>query len=399
MTSDDDRPRYHSKRKRNGNAFWEPGKFAEQFGLPRSAPLGAYGPDSFKKAIEWNEKLDAAREAKRKGEAPEPAYPPGSLGSFYEKFQRTEAWEQMEPRTRDDYHRAWPHIEKRYGRTLYTKLTPDESERFHVDIHPAHKNKRDPEGKLKLPWNTAHRVLKVWRALLTALVSYQLRPAPAPIGRVTNPRPPGRDALWLHDEVMDLIAAAESDELGLHGVGLAIRIAWDAMLSPIDAFALPIGGFREAVEEVRTTRQKSKRKVFASIGPATTEAARAYLKRLEAAGVALKPDAPLIRNKMLAPYSGPHAKKYFERDFRAVRQKAFPGDRRQMLDLRRSAITEGRMGGATLDDLGTTAANNLATDEVLQSTYALAASKKVRDAREAGRSKLAKGDAFRNEQK
>lgn len=395
MTSDDDRPRYHSKRKRNGNAFWEPGKFAEQFGLPKSAPLGPYGPDSFKKAIEWNEKLDAAREAKRKGEQPKQTYPDGTLGAFYEWFQTREAWGQMEPRTREDYGRAWPHIEKRFALSKIHKLSADDSERFHVEVHPAHRNKRDPEGKLKLPWNTAHRVLKVWRSLLTALVSYQLRPAPPPIGRVTNPRPPGRDAIWLHEEVMELIKAG--GELGLDGPVLAIRIAWDAMLSPWDAFALPIGGFREAVEEVRTTRQKSKRKVYVAVSPETAEAGRAYLRRLEAAGIALEPDAPLIRNKQLAPYSGPHAKKYFERDFRAIRQKAFPGDRRQMLDLRRSAITEGRMGGATLDDLGTTAANNLATDEVLQSTYALAASKKVRDARDAGRKALAKPEAFRND--
>lgn len=395
MTSDDDRPRYHSKRKRNGKAFWAPGKFAEQFGLPKSVPLGEYGPASFKKAIEWNAKLDAAREAKQRGEDTLRVYPKGTLGSFYERFRATEAWAQMEPRTREDYERAWPVIEKRFGHTPWTAIGPDDSERFHVDIHPAHKNRRDPEGRLKLPWNTAHRVLKVWRALLTALVKYQLRPAPAPIGKVMNPRPPGRDALWLHEEVMDLIAAAEG--LGLDGMALAIRIAWDAMLSPWDVFALPIGGFRDAVEEIRTTRQKSKRKVFAAITLETVEAVRTYLARLEAAGIPLEPAAPLIRNRQLAPYSGPHAKKYFERDFRTVRQQAFPGDRRQMLDLRRSAITEGRIGGATLDDLGAAAANNLATDQVLQSTYALAASKKVRDAREAGRSKLAGPGAFRNE--
>ena len=393
MSPKDDRPRYHSKRKRNGKAFWEPGKFAESYGLPRSAPLGDYGPDSFKAAIEWNEKLDAAREAKKRGV--EPNYPAGSLGAFYEWFQTRKAWQQMEPRTREDYARAWPHIEKRFGNARIHKITADDSETFHVEIHPAHRNRADPEGKLKLPWNTAHRVLKVWRALLTAIVAYNYRPAPAPVGRVTNPRPPGRDALWLHDEVMKLIAAGET--LGLDGVALAIRISWDAMLSPWDAFALPIGGFRDAVDEVRTTRQKSKRKVFASISPETAAAARAYLKRLEAAGANTDPDAPLIRNKALEPYSGPHAKKYFERDFRLIRAKAFPGDRRQMLDLRRSAITEGRMGGATLDDLGTTAANNLATDEVLQSTYALAASKKVRDARQSGRTKLAKPSAFRND--
>lgn len=394
MTADD-RPRYHSKAKRNGHAFWAPGKFAEQYGLPRSAPLGLYGPTSFKRAIEWNAKLDSAREARRTGARPAPAYPRGTLGSFYERFRGTEAWAQMAPRTREDYVRAWPHIEKRYGATLISHITPDESERFHAEIHPAHANKRDKERRDKLRWNSAHRVLKVWRALLTALVDYKLIVPPAPIGRVTNPRPPARDGIWLHDEVADLIAKAQ--ELGYGGLALALAVMWDAMLSPVDALGLPIGGFREAVAEIRTTRKKSGRKVFASISPDTAAAGRAYLERLEAAGIPLPPNAPLIRTAQLKPYAGPHAKKYFERDFRLVRAAAFPGDKRQMLDLRRSAITEGRLGGATLDDLGASAANNLASDQALQSTYALAASQKVRAAREAGRAKLAQNpSAFRN---
>lgn len=384
IVADDPRPRYYDVR--GGRAFWAPGKFAAQYGFEKSVPLGEDGPAAKAQALKWNARLDQARKDKRDGAKPAPRYGKGTLGTFYEAFRATEAWAQMAPRTREDYERAWPHIERRFGRILIGDIRASDSEAFHVDIHPAHKNKRDPKGARKLPWNTAHRVLKVWRALLNALVDYEVRPT-APIGRVTNPMPPPREALWFYAEVVQLIEAA--DELELDGMALAIRFAWDAMLAPIDALQLRVGGLRAALEEIRTQRQKSGRKVFAAITPDTVNAAQAYLAKLERAGEAVDAGAPLIRDGRLKPYRGPHAKKYFERDFRRVRERAFPGDRRQFLDLRRSAITEGRMGGASYDDLGANAANNLGADQALQSTYALAASKKVQDARLEGRAKMA----------
>ncbi|MBI1188009.1 MAG: hypothetical protein GC206_11885 [Alphaproteobacteria bacterium] len=378
---DQDRPRYY--REKGANAFWAPGAFAAQFGFAKSQPLGPAGADAKAAAIKLNEKLDAARRAHRAGETAPARYKPGSLGAFYEAFQRGEAWGQMEKRTREDYERAWPHIEKRFGDALVSRITADQSERFHVEIHPAHANPRDKAGLKKLPWNTAHRTLKVWRALLTALEDYEIRDK-APIGRVTNPAPPPRAAIWLADEIERLIAAA--DEIGLHGVAIAIRLAWDAMLSPIDALTLPAGGFIAAAAEIRTRRKKSSRAVFAAVTEETVAAVAAYLARFDPPP---GPDEPLIRNRQGAPYAGPHAKKYFERDFRRVREAAFPGDRRQLLDVRRSAITEGRMGGATLDDLGAAAANNLGADQALQSTYALSAARNVHEARQKGRAAMA----------
>lgn len=379
-----DRPRYY--REKRGKAFWAPGAFAAQFGLPKSQPLGPAGADAKAAALKWNEKLDAARKAARAGEAPPARHKPGTLGAFYHRFCQTEAFSQMAERTREDYARAWPHIEARFGDVLVSRLTADQSERFHVEIHPAHANPRDKAGAKKLPWNTAHRVLKVWRALLTALEAYEIR-AKAPIGRVPNPAPPPRAAVWLHDEIEALIAEAE--RRGFAGLAIAIRLAWDAMLSPIDALSLPAGGFLAAAAEVRTRRKKSGRAVFAAVTEETVAAVARYLAALEAQGVLPGADEPLIRNRAGKPYAGPHGKKYFERDFRAVREAAFPGDRRQLLDVRRSAITEGRLGGATMDQLGAAAANNLGADHALQSTYALAAARTVHEARLKGRAAMA----------
>jgi hypothetical protein len=396
----DDVPRYY-RVKRNKKAFWEPGKFGASFGMARSRALGEDGPEAKKRAIDWNAKLDAVRAKKNRGEDIERSpvvYKPGTLGSFYEKFKETEAWGQMEPGTRDDYHRAWPVIEKRFGDRLVTKITADDSEKFHVDIHPQHENRRDPEGKLKLGWNTANRVLKVWRALLTALVAYSVIPAPAPIGRVTNPAPPGRSAVWVYDEVQKLKASAT--ELGFHGVRAGISLGWDAMLSPVDVRRLLAGGFLALAEggEVSTKRKKTKKTVRTAVSPETDDEIADYLRRLAADGIELKPTDFLIRNAKGLPYAedvaGKNGAKYFQRDFAKVRDHVFPGDERQFLDLRRSAATEADFGGVDKRDLGPAMANSIAKDEKLQSTYIVSASRKVQEARLRGRAKMA--NAFRN---
>ena len=48
-------------RVRNGRAFWEPGKFGEQYGFQKCVKLGEDGADAKSAALKWNEKLDLGR--------------------------------------------------------------------------------------------------------------------------------------------------------------------------------------------------------------------------------------------------------------------------------------------------------------------------------------------------
>jgi hypothetical protein len=378
-----DRVRYYHTA--GGNAFWKPGKFAKAYGLPGSRPLGPDGPEARKRAIEWTAKLDAARESKRK--PPPSKYPPGTLGSFWETLPDRDAFQIMEARTWEDYPRAWPAIEPRFALVRVDKISPEDSERFHRDIHPAHENRlRDPEGKLKLSWNEAHRVLKVWRALLSALVAYQILKA-APIGRVSNPAPKGREAVWLHDELTGLAECAAF--AGYVGMAVAIRIAWDAMLSPVDVRLLPLSGWRG--DEAATQRKKTSKRVLHAITPETQAIVEAYINDLRRRGVELLPDAPLIRRPDGTAY---RTKRLFAGDFRVVRDFIRPGETRQFQDIRRSAATEARLGDATKDDIGAAMANTVAENEALAETYMRAASRRVLEARTIGRPRMAA--RFRN---
>lgn len=368
-----DQVRYYTVKK--GRAFWAPGKFGSSYGFPKSQPLGPAGPAALAAAVIWNGRLDDARAASRSATAVVPTHPLGSLGHFYEVFRTKTAWRLMALRTRDDYERAWPEIEARFGTRLCTRISADDSERFHAEIHPAH-NEGSPYS-----WNEAHRILKVWRALLGALVSYEIR-ASAPIGRVSNPSPKGRSALWTHDDVLILCWVASL--MGHKGMAAGIRLAWGAMLAPVDVWMLPRSGWRTGASrtQVATQREKTSKRVLHAVGTDTLEVVDAYLASMPV----LLPDAKLIRRYNGAPY---RSKDTFGDDFRAVRAIAFPGDDRQFLDLRRSALTEARLGGATKDDIGLAAANSVDRSVKLEETYLLGASERVLDARNAGRLKMA----------
>lgn len=368
-----DRVRYYIVKR--GNAFWAPGKFGESYGFPKSQPLGPHGPDAIASAVIWNGRLDEARAAAREPSKPVRTYPTGSLGHFYEAFQGKTAWKLMAPRTREDYERAWPEIERRFGAKLLTRISADDSERFHAEIHPAHNDAST------YSWNEAHRTLKIWRALLSALVSYELRPT-APIGRVSNPAPKGRDGLWTHDEV--LVLAWVAALMGHKGMAAAIRLAWGSMLSPVDVWTLPRSGWRTGASgaQLATQREKTGKRVLHAVGPDTLAVVDAYLACMPA----MLPDTKLIRRYNGAPYRN---KDTFGDDFREVRAAAFPGDARQFLDLRRSALTEARLGGATKDDIGLAAANSVDRSAKLEETYLLGASERVLEARQIGRRKMA----------
>lgn len=356
-----DRIRYY--RVKNANAFWAPGKQALAFSFPASQPLGPAGESAMQAAIGWNAKWDKRHEKPQR----KAAYPVGTLGHFYERFQATTAWRIMEARTHEDYERAWPLIEKRFGQTLVTKISADDSERFHAELHPAH------NAKSTVSANEAHRTLKIWRALLNALVSYELR-VTAPIGRVPNPAPKGREGLWTHGEVLTLAWVAVL--AGKPEMATAIRLAWGGILSPVDVWTLPRSGWRDGL--IDSERRKTGKRILTRVDAETAQVVNAYLATLTDA----LPHVPLIRRGGKAAY---RSKDTFGDDFRAVRALAFPGDARQFLDLRRSAATEARRGGATRDDLGKAMANRVDASDALAATYLLDASDKVNEARKKAR--------------
>jgi hypothetical protein len=394
-----------------GNLYWKPRKIdCDAFGFARSYPLGRDGVEAWRKADRLNKSLERARA----GEDPLPlsrTYRPGTFGSFYTKFTDpdwSENWMQLDPRGREDYFRAWPRIEAYVDidgialcDKLITQITPQLSERLHVDLHPAHDpSTRDPKGERRLSWSEAHRTLKVYRTLVTALVEYKFIPPEPPIGRIPNPEPKGRSEVWLDEEVR--LKAEVACWGGQLGMAIAIRLAWDAMLSPVDVWALPLSGwiYRPGGSEINTARAKTDKPVYAAVSDEVAELVEGYLERLREAGADMNPDLPLVRrrsrvgdrrsaNKVAYAWLPFTDRNHFGKVYRPIRAAAGFAADRKFLDIRRSAMTEARMGGATKDDLGKAAANRVDANPKLEATYLHGASRNVLETRSKGRGQMA----------
>jgi hypothetical protein len=88
-----------------------------------------------------------------------------------------------------------------------------------------------------------------------------------------------------------------------------------------------------------------------------------YLTRLQ---INLHPDAILFRTRSGSPYS----RDTLAHDFAAVRTLAFPGDKRRLMDMRRSGVVEAIAGNAGPVGLAAKLANSIGRSNTLHKTYA-----------------------------
>jgi hypothetical protein len=89
----------------------------------------------------------------------------------------------------------------------------------------------------------------------------------------------------------------------------------------------------------------------------------AYLREL---ATDLHPDALLFRTRTGAPYG----REPLAHDFAAVRALAFPGDKRRLMDMRRSGVVEAIAGDAGPMGLAAKLANSIGRSNTLHKTYA-----------------------------
>lgn len=368
-------------RRKRGLLFWEPTPELKALGF-EAMPLGPETPESLAKALRLYNETVAARAAAPKYTG----YPLGSLGAYYELFtgrwtgRPTPKWLRMKPRSREDYERAWVHIGPALGNSIITRITVDHLETF-VD-----------DGKGGGLVNTVspserYRTVKVLRSLFAdAIPRLRLVGYPNPTLSIPNPQPAGRSQIWLGAEIPQLVAAAH--ELGFHGMGVAIRIAWDSLFSPVDIWTLKLPSVKHDrtgwyVERPRTKTSK------AAFGALSDDTAFALGLFVAALPYDLSPSAPAIRQRNGNAY---RSKDTFGDDFRTVRNHVFPGDKRQFMDIRRSGNVEADAAGADKATMGELLANSMATSKFLEDTYTpptVAKARLVAQQRVTGRERLA----------
>jgi hypothetical protein len=354
---------------RNGRGYFEPSAKMKSLGF-ESTPCGPDGPGAWAQAKKLADKWRdwSAQEAER---TPSVATRRGSLREAFQRYRRTKEWEKKAPRTREEWERAWARIAPIFGDADPKQATLEEMSDFRELIAST------------VSQREAHRCIKIWRALwrVAAALGYCALDRDPSLG-VRNTEPQARQALWTHIESWGLCKTAWRS--GYYGLAAVIAVAWDSMLSPVDARQLtPAQRSRDGGGDVfRLGRAKTGRAALATLSRASSRVVDAYLAQL---GVEIAPDAPMFRNRSGRPYS----KDQLGKDFRKVREIAFgAAETRTLADFRRSGTIEALRGGASLTIIGHKAANDMGSNPSLGRTYApidLAAVRAADEARRKGR--------------
>lgn len=370
---------YHIRR--NGRGFWEPTTAMRRFGF-RSTPCGQDGPAAWSIAEDLNRQW---QEARRKGPptsgkaVPIPkhmkAHKPGSLGEALQRYRNTMEWGRKAPRTREDWERGWKYIEPVFGDypPTWADMTTLSSWRETIEQT---KSLRE-----------AHRAMKIWRALwkVAAAMHYCMRDADPSLA-VRNSEPAGRKLTWSEGEAVRLVKRAI--RMGYFGLAGALACMWDGAVSPVDARSLTLSQRKKDGTGTwfELGRAKTGRDAVLTLSRRADAYVEWYLRKTfgEAEPIG---SMQIFRTRRGAKY----LKNSFSEDFRDIRAVEFPGDKRMMLDFRRSGAVEAVAGGVAHAQLSAKLANSIGQSKKLEATYApvrVAAVRQADDARKAGRKRM-----------
>ena len=336
---------------------------------------GPDGPLAWATAKIWNDRWDIARAQHARGElverpaAIERVHPSGALGEAFARYRTTATWNKKKPRTREDWLRGWKLIEPTFG-----DVDPKTVALEHVDAWYA--ALLETKGVRE-----AHRAMKIWRALWRIVATIRTAAGakycerdhdPSLAVRRETPKP--RSDIWYEGEAVRLVKGAW--RLGYHGLAACCAVAWDTSFSPVDVRTLTLAQLsNDAGGQVfQRSRAKTGKAAIGTLSKRAQWVLNAYLTTLPKG---LHPSAPIFRTRGHVPTARggkprpavPYTADTLGDDFRDVRAVVFPGDRRQMLDFRRSGTVEAKAGGATRDMLKDKLANNIDENAFLDATY------------------------------
>jgi hypothetical protein len=164
-------------------------------------------------------------------------YPAGSIGHCYNRAlairekSRADAGKapmSKEQKSRDDWPRAWKWLEPVFGDIDPRTITPEDLQALRGVVART------------VSESEAFRTIKVWRALwkkMAAMGCCDRDNDPSLVFTNSAPRP--RQEIWSHHDVLRIVHRAWRERY--YGLAAIVAVAWDTMLSPIDARPITAG--------------------------------------------------------------------------------------------------------------------------------------------------------------
>ncbi|TPK18038.1 hypothetical protein [Mesorhizobium sp. B2-5-7] len=346
---------------RKGRGYWlvTPKMRAHGFDNVR---CGADGPQAWAVAQEWEGRWQRARKGL---EAPlRKVYPRNSVGYAFERFRLTNEWARKPVRTREDWDRGWRYIEPVFGDLNPSVITLEMLDRWYSK------------------WTSvkgvgeAGRAMKTWRALYNIMAAMKLCPAQQdPSLAIRKTSVPGRRETWTEGEAVRIVKGAW--RAGYRGLACIVAVAWDTSFSPVDVRTLTPSQAMQTAQEwgFLIARGKSGEAAFGTLSPRTQRLVLTYIEEL---GVTLLDDAPIFRSRGFAPgpkggrprAGVPYTKDSLVDDFADLRRLVFgAGEKRRLMDMRRSGAVEANAGGASVEAISAKMGNSIDENKALQKTY------------------------------
>jgi hypothetical protein len=348
-----------------GRGYWRPTRRMRALGF-QIVRCGPDGPEAWALAAEWNKRWQAVR----KGESPslvnidqlsrdqaEAArrYPPGSIGAAFQVYIRTHEWSARAYLSRDKiWWPAWFRIRDMWGDVAPDTITFEMMSKWRAALEKKH-------GR-----GVAHKTLRVWRTFWKIMLGMKVARTADPSMGIRNLAPAPRWQRWTEGEAVRLVKTAWRH--GYMGLACIVAVAWDTQFSPVDVRTLAarhratIGG-RLVFDRQADGRAKTGRAALGTVSPRTERLVDVYLATL---AIELHPDAILFRTRTGAAYG----REPLAHDFSAVRALTFPGDKRRLMDMRRSGVVEAVAGDAGPIGLAAKLANSIGRSNTLHKTYA-----------------------------
>jgi|HubBroStandDraft_5_1064220.scaffolds.fasta_scaffold166785_1 hypothetical protein len=233
----------------------------------------------------------------------------------------------------------------------------------------------------------AHKTPRVWRTFWKIMLGMKVARTADPSTGVRNRAPAPRWQRWSEGEAVQLVKSAWRRRY--HGLACIIAVAWDTQFSPVDVRTLAarhrsmIGG-KLVFDRQADGRAKTGRAAIGTVSARTERLVATYLAQL---ALDLHPDAILFRNRSGNPYR-PDT---LSDDFADLRELTFAGDKRRLMDMRRSGVVEAIAGDAGPLGLSAKLANSIERSNTLHKTYApvdIEAVRRTDNARLKGRQRM-----------